>query len=77
MKQKTLLLGMVVLAQSFLMNLAAQERHELKVPDIEGYKTLKCDSIFTQCFPTDWYGHLSVWEKLISKDSMHCHYRPH
>jgi hypothetical protein len=23
--------------------LAAQERHELKVPDIEGYKTLKCD----------------------------------
>ena len=43
MKQKFLIIGMMVLAQSVVLNSEAQVRHELKVPDIEGYQTLKCD----------------------------------
>nr|WP_321376403.1 Sb-PDE family phosphodiesterase [uncultured Bacteroides sp.] len=83
MKQRTLLFGMIVLAQSFFMNLAAQERHELKVPDIEGYKTLKCDfhihTVFSDglVWPSVRVGeaYLEGLDAIAITD--HIEYRPH
>jgi len=42
MKQKTLFIG-IMLLQTAILNLGAQVRHEIKIPDIKGYHTLKCD----------------------------------
>jgi len=43
MKKRTLIIGMMALAQCTILNVEAQVRHELKVPNIENYITLKCD----------------------------------
>lgn len=42
MKVKKVLVSAFLLA-TCLMNVQAQRRHEIQVPDLDGYTTLKCD----------------------------------
>ncbi|BEG98069.1 Sb-PDE family phosphodiesterase [Bacteroides sedimenti] len=43
MKQKTLIIGMMLLTQGIISSAVAQVRQEIKIPDLKGYTTLKCD----------------------------------
>nr|WP_320059284.1 Sb-PDE family phosphodiesterase [uncultured Bacteroides sp.] len=43
MKKKTFIVGLMIAMQTVTPSLSAQVRNELKIPDVDGYQTLKCD----------------------------------
>ncbi len=55
MKFKKVLIG-VALAVTCLMSAQAQRRHEIQVPNPDGYTTLNVTFTCTPFFPMAWYG---------------------
>ena len=65
--KKSSIIGVLILCFTFWGK--AQVRNEIRVPDPEGYRTLKCD-FHIQYFPMVWSGRRYVSTKLTGRGWM-------